>query len=92
MYKDVCSTYPAITGFPTQYTTKAIDNQINQLYQSVKLWQSVATQIDKLANQQIGKLSHHFLNVFSFGVCDGFGIADTQKNLRIDVIFSEFFA
>ena len=29
---------------PTQHTTKMIDNQSNQLWQSLKLWQSVATQ------------------------------------------------
>ena len=30
---------------PTQCTLKVIDNQSNQLCQSVKLWQSVATKI-----------------------------------------------
>ena len=42
-YKSVCSTYPAIAGFPTQHTIKVIDYQSNQLFQSLKLWQSVAT-------------------------------------------------
>ena len=32
----VCSTYPAIAGFPTQHTLKAIDYQVYKLYQSAK--------------------------------------------------------
>ena len=29
----VCSTYPAIAGFPTQHTLKVTDYQINQIYE-----------------------------------------------------------
>jgi len=36
-----------------QKTTKVIDNQSNQLCQSVKLWQSVATQIRQIIDYQI---------------------------------------
>jgi len=34
MYRGVCSTYPAITGFLTQHTLKVIDYQIYRLCQS----------------------------------------------------------
>jgi len=57
--KGVYSIYLTISKFPTQNTIKATDYQYNQIFQSLKLWQSVA-----MHRQDIKKLEASRLRAF----------------------------
>ena len=56
MYKGICSTYPAIAGFPTQHTLKVIDYQIYILYQSFGTLAKCSNSLIARAARTFGKV------------------------------------